>query len=82
MSNNERIVRYIVELNSTPRSKVRNNHFVNARATIESPVPNTRHTVGNGDGGQARATIESALTNTLHTVGNNQILNLCIFITI
>ena len=38
---------------------------------IESRTTNTRHAVGDGDGGKARAVIESSIVNTRHAVGDS-----------
>ena len=41
------------------------------RATIESTLSNTRHTLGDGNRGQRMATIESIVSYTGYTVGDN-----------
>ena len=40
-----------------------------AAATRESIVPNARHTLGYGDGGEAAATTESRVSNARHALG-------------
>ena len=36
----------------------------------ESTFPNTRHTIGNNNGGKARTTRECITTNTRHAIGD------------
>ena len=43
-----------------------------ASAIIESTASNTRHALGDSDGGEAAAIIESIVSNTRHTLGNCQ----------
>ena len=56
--------------NTTPCSNVRNNHFFKARASVERPTSNARHTIGDGDRCKARASPERSTSNALHAVGD------------
>ena len=59
----ERICFIISKTNITPSGYISNINCIQRRATQESTISNTRHTFGDGDGGEGGAIKESIWSN-------------------
>ena len=67
----ERICFIISKSNITPSGYVSNINCIQGIATQESTISNTRHTFGDGNGGQRRAIRESTTSNACYTIGDS-----------
>ena len=70
LSTAQRIGKMITKFNTTPCCKILDNNFFKD-ATRESINTNTRHAVGDSDGGQTIATKERIISNARHAVGDS-----------